>query len=220
MDLSKDWIRQNIHLIEPHDVHIPKRLHLIWVGEKEVPKDVLQNVDQWKHFMPEWTIRLWKNEDIHIHEFPNDVIEKIHAATKPAQKADIMRYFIVEKYGGFYVDTDIVPYRSLTPLTQMGFDLVLYHDNQLTWEYIINCAFGAIPHHPVLQKACEIVRSATLNTSDVHMKTGPYVWGTAVASTPALNKKYALLSSRFFDQYDYFETKYGKHTYAASWVSP
>jgi mannosyltransferase OCH1-like enzyme len=219
MDFSKEWISNNIHLIEPNTSQIPRLLHLIWVGDNELPSTVKENIQKWQYYMPDWTIQLWTNKDIETRHFTEEIISKIHEAIKPAQKADIMRYFIVEKYGGFYMDTDITPHRSLTPLTQLGFDLVLYHDNDLTWEYIINCAFGAIPHHPVLKRACDMIRCATLNTDDVHFKTGPSLWGRSVASVSIPGKKYALLSHRFFDKKPYFSGKYGTHTYAASWVN-
>jgi mannosyltransferase OCH1-like enzyme len=219
MDLSKDWIREKLHLITPDDVKIPKNLHIIWVGDAVMPMYALQNLEQWKHFMPDWSIRLWTNADINIHEFPEDIVAKINESKIGAQKADIMRYFIIEKYGGFYMDTDTIPYRSLTPLTQLGFELVVYHDNNVTWDYICNSPFGAKPHHPIVQTACNMIRNATLNTHDPHFQTGPYLWGRAIATTPYPEKKIAVLSSRFFDKFDYFDGKYGSHTYAASWVS-
>ena len=219
MDFNKDWIREKLHLITPHDVQIPKNLHIIWVGDNPMPDYVMPNIEQWKHFMPDWNVRLWTNYDINVHEFPEDIVEKINESTIGAQKADIMRYFIVEKYGGFYMDTDTTPYRSLTPLTQLGFDLIVYHDNSVTWEYLCNSPFGASPHHPVVQTACTMIRGVTLNTSDPHLHTGPHLWGKSIAITPFFGKKIGVLSHQFFDKFDYFDGKYGSHTYAASWVT-
>lgn len=219
MDFNKQWIRENIHLIEPGDQQIPKNLHMIWVGDKEMPDYVIPHLNKWKNLMPDWNIRLWGNDDIRADEFPEEIIVKINESTIGAQKSDIMRYFIIEKYGGFYVDTDTIPYRSLTPLTQMGFQLIVYHDNDLTWEYVINCVFGAIPHHPVLKRACELIHYAKLNTTDVHFQTGPHLWGKAIAGTSSCGKKYGLLYHSFFNNHDYFDGKYGSHTYARSWIN-
>lgn len=216
MDLTVGWIRDNVTLIEEIPQKIPNKLHMIWIGEKQVPDDVSNYLIAWKNLMPEWTVMLWTNEYLNENYFSKEVLDKVNQAEKAAQKADILRYFIIKQYGGFYVDTDVVPHRSLECLRDLGHDLILYHDNDLTWEYIINCFFGAIPNHPVLQKACEMVLNAELNTSDINFKTGPYLLGRAVATT-STKKRYGLLKYNFFDHKQYFEGKFGTHLYAKSW---
>jgi mannosyltransferase OCH1-like enzyme len=220
MDLTKPWIRDNLQLIEKSPPpKIPLKLHMIWVGNNPVPDHVIKNYSDWKKLMPHWEFRLWSNDDINLNEFSQEVIEKVHQANKGAQKADIMRYFIIEKYGGFYLDSDIVPIRSLDSLVYMNNDLVLYHDNHVTWNYIINCFFGASPNHPLLKEACKRVMNAELNTSDVHMKTGPFLWGTVISEVnPEYGKRYLVLDSPFFSNFYNPPDKFGTHKYAASWV--
>lgn len=215
------WINDNIDLIESVPFNkIPLKFHMIWVGDKAIPEYVSINFLGWKKLMPNWEARLWTNKDINLDEFQQDVIEKIHQANKGAQKADIMRYYIIEKYGGFYIDTDTIAIRSLDPLVHMNYDMVLYHDNHLTWNYICNSPFGASPHHPVLKEACKRVLEAELNTTDIHMKTGPHLWGTVVSQIkPEEGKKYAILSAKFFSNFVNPPDKFGTHTYAASWVN-
>lgn len=215
------WIRHTITLVQQIPLNtIPKKFHMIWVGENSPPDHVLNNFLKWKQIMPHWEAKLWTNKDLNLNEFSQEVLDKIHLATKGAQKADIMRYFIIEKYGGFYIDTDIVAHRSLDPLLYLGSDIVLYHDNFLTWEYVINCFFGACPHHPVLKEACNRVLQTELNTSDVNMKTGPHLWGTVISQVPPQQgKKYILLDYPLFSNFHNPPGKFGTHTYAASWVN-
>lgn len=218
MDLTKEWIRDTITLIDDISEKIPNKLHMIWIGEKSLPNDVIERFNIWKQLMPNWTIFIWTNSELTEQYFSKEVLDKVNQAEKPAQKADILRYFIIKQYGGFYVDTDVVPHKSLDCLRDLGYDLILYHDNNLTWEYIINCFFGAIPNHPVMQKICEMVLQAELNTPDVHFKTGPYLLGKVV-STTSTKKRYGLLKCNFFDNNNYFEGKFGTHLYAKSWCS-
>lgn len=220
MNVNIPWIRDTIHLVKEVPLAtIPLRFHMIWVGENPIPSHALQNFESWKKIMPHWEARLWNNDDINLSEFSQEVINKINQAKKGAQKADIMRYFIIKKYGGFYIDTDTVPNRSLDPLVYTGSDLVLYHDNDLTWEYIINCFFGATAQHPVLQEVCKRVINAELNTPDVNFKTGPYLWGVVISQVPPQNgKKYLLLDFPLFSKFHNPPDKLGTHTYAASWV--
>ena len=220
MNLDIPWIRDSIELVKEVPLAtIPLKFHMIWVGENPIPDYAFQNFLNWKKLMPHWEARLWTNDHIHISEFPQEAIDKINQAKKGAQKADIMRYFIIKKYGGFYIDTDTIPHRSLDPLLYMGSDLILYHDNHLTWEYICNSPFGASPEHPVLQEICKRVLTVELNTSDVHFKTGPFLWGTVISQVPPQNgKKYILLDYTLFSNFHNPPDKFGTHTYAASWV--
>ena len=166
--------------------------------------------------MPDWTMRIWRNEDINEIEFPYDILMKIHMSKKFAQKADIMRYHIIEKYGGIYLDTDNVPHRSLNDILDLGSDIVLWHDNYVTWEYISISFIAAAPHHPIIKTACELCRSVEINTNDIHLKTGPHLLGMAVSihgDTSCL-----ILNPPFFDKNSEFPEKFASHTYAASWM--
>lgn len=220
MNLDIPWIRDTIQLVKEVPLaKIPLKFHMIWVGEIPIPTHASKNFTDWKNIMPNWEARLWTNDDINTSEFSQDVIDKINEAKKGAQKADIMRYFIIQKYGGFYIDTDTIPHRSLDPLLYMGSDLILYQDNHLTWEYIINSVFGASPNHPVLNEVCKRVLTAELNTPDVNFKTGPYLWGTVISQVPPPGRsRYVLLNFPLFSKFHNPPDKFGTHTYAASWV--
>lgn len=221
MNLDVPWIANTMKLIEDTPTNlIPLKFHMIWVGNSSVPEYAIKNFLKWKKIMPHWEDRLWTNEDINLSEFSQEVIDKIHQAKSGAQKADIMRYFILEKYGGFYIDVDTIPNRKLDPLVYMGNDVILYHDNDLTWNYICNSPIGIIPHHPLLKEACNRVMNAELNTEDIHMKTGPHLWGTVVSEVPPENgKKYVILHCKFFSNYIEYDSKFGVHTYARSWIN-
>lgn len=108
---ATEWLIADVYYPEGP---IPKKLHLIWVGDMVRPDYVAAHVSLWTALMPEWDIRLWTNAD--VSRFP-DIVQK---CTKGAQQADIMRLFILYKEGGVYVDTDIVPHRSLSPYFLWG----------------------------------------------------------------------------------------------------
>jgi mannosyltransferase OCH1-like enzyme len=209
------WIEQHI---QKRTQYIPRFLHLIWVGKSEQPDYLAKHIQTWKELMPDWTIRLWTNEDLTTDEIPGDILAKIHEADKGVEKADILRYCIVEKYGGFYMDADVEPTRSLEPLLFMS-DLVICHHAKITWKYIGNTLFGASPHHPVLQKAMSLCLTANLNTSEPHMNTGPHLFGTAISLVPPPNQKYMLLDLDCFywPEGGMTPNRFGSHFFAKSW---
>lgn len=204
----------------PHQSQIPRILHIIWLNSNiepiAQPGYVRSNVETWKTLMPDWEVKFWTEEQ--LLEFPPVVLELIQKANQGAQKADLARYFIIEKYGGFYSDTDVIPYKNLEPLLSLDENqLILCHDLPITWAYISIGFFGAIPHHPVFQKACELSLVAELNTSDLHLKTGPKLMGESVYQTPIQDQKHLLLPSKYFYHNDDYPQRFGNHFYAKEW---
>lgn len=209
---------------------IPKILHLIWVGEDAAPANLELYKSQWRTLMPHWTIRLWTNVDLHEGEFSPLILRNIQKATKGAQKADIMRYAIMYKYGGVYMDADIIPYRSLDPILSLGREVVLCHDLPLTWSYIAIGFFASIPNHPLFKSLCDACSTElVLNTSDIHMKTGPRLFGIHVFRVIP-TEPYVLLPIYSFYRnirgqlnFDSIkrtsddDTRFGSHTYAKMW---
>ena len=211
------FVPENYTVTDNNTNKIPKLLHLIWVGPDRAPDFLRTHVEGWAKLMPEWTIRIWTNDDINTNMFPEKAVELINSVVKGAQKADIMRYFIIEKYGGVYMDVDVVPHKSLDPLLKFkDANLVLCHDLPLTWEYIINAFFAAVPNHPILKTACQMCYKTILNTEDIHLKTGPFLLGHAVAKTFNDDKTYLLPVKSFYRSENNNE-RFGTHTYAKLW---
>lgn len=209
------WIRENLRKF--HGPTIPRKLHII---TGDVPPDyVFEYISKWKELMPDWEIRHWRDEHVTEEEFPPDIVERIKMCEKGAQRADIMRYFIIEKYGGFYADSDVKPHRSLEPLRFMFSDVILCHDNGIEWEYIINAFFGASPNHPIMKRACELCRTVSINSpTDISHETGPRLLGVAVSETrPADERKYTLLPTEYLYVNHWNNDRFGQHLYAHSW---
>jgi mannosyltransferase OCH1-like enzyme len=201
---------------------IPKLLHIIWLKEGShaiVPEYVAHHIEQWRRLMPHWKLMFWNDESLQNGQFSKHVIDAIHKAKTGAQKADILRYHVVEMFGGFYVDADVVPIMDLTGLLYLHEDLLLYHDNHVTWAYLINCFFGAKAHHPVLKLACERVLQATLNTEDVHLQTGPALWGQCVQEMSTKSETpFLVLASHFFNKHEASRQRLGIHLYKSTWT--
>jgi len=193
---------------------IPKLLHMIWVGDAPAPLLVEVHRAAWVALLgPEWTVRLWTNDD--IAEFPAHVQEFIGRALKGVEKADILRYYIVEKYGGIYIDTDMAPHRSLDPIVWMQKPLVICHDIPVTWPYIINAMFAASPNNPVLRRCCELVLRGTLNTGRPHFETGPRVFGEAIHQCNTESITCLPIQKFYHNAHD--EDRLATHLYSRQW---
>ena len=95
--------------------------------------------------------------------------------------------------------------------------VVVCHDLEVTWGYIINAFFAAAPKEPLFERASLKSLSVEYNTPDVHMKTGPRLFGECLE---AVDGKYMLLPVDMFYRNEGNNLRYGTHTYAHSWRTP
>ena len=87
---------------------IPKILHFIWVGNNLIPKESVEFISNWKNIYTDYKIIIWTDEMIESDNIiPNNLKEEYTSNSfSPAYKSDIVRYIILNKYGGIYLDTD------------------------------------------------------------------------------------------------------------------
>ncbi|MBW1699729.1 MAG: hypothetical protein JRH18_17800 [Deltaproteobacteria bacterium] len=89
-----------------NDMKIPKIIHQIWIGNKPRPRVLMETC---KAMNPTWEYRLWTEENLPKDFINQKHIESIskHQPNYPeAAQSDIMRYEILFRYGGFFVDAD------------------------------------------------------------------------------------------------------------------
>src|SRR4051812_34010104 len=67
----------------------------------------------WGDLHPEWEIRLWTEETLPRGCRRQEVYERLR---HPAERSDILRIEVLERFGGVYVDTDFECLRPLDPL--------------------------------------------------------------------------------------------------------
>jgi mannosyltransferase OCH1-like enzyme len=83
---------------------IPKIIHQIWIGPKKRPDIWMDTV---KKFCEDfgYEYKLWDNDNV-----PTDLINQIFYNNDPTYfgKADILRYELLYRYGGCFVDADSV----------------------------------------------------------------------------------------------------------------
>ncbi len=86
-------------------VVIPKIIHYIWLGGKELPKIAEKCIESWKKFCPDYEIKRWdeSNLDLSKYQFVKDALDN----KKYAFASDVLRTEILYTYGGIYFDVDV-----------------------------------------------------------------------------------------------------------------
>jgi hypothetical protein len=102
-----DWLcRQN------HSCLTPKNIHQVWIGSSP-PSYVIQFSKVCRSLNPDFTYRLWTNDDILDLGLINEA--QYLACPNPGAKSDIARYEILNRFGGVYADTDFLPIKPVLP---------------------------------------------------------------------------------------------------------
>lgn len=152
---------------------IPRIIHQIWLGNDAIRPDFQKNRQSWINLHPGWEVKLWTAEGL-----PNLLNQQsFDAADHFVLKADILRYELVYKYGGFYADMDV---EALQP-----FDSLLDHRAVFAWEQphvVGNACFGAVPGHPALERVIRLLPDNFRRMHDVLDRTGPFLLTRALES--------------------------------------
>lgn len=82
-----------------------KKIHYVWLGGNYPPPSVKYCVNTWRKFCPDYEIVEWSEKNFDIDSFV--WVREAVANKKYAFASDFIRLYVLEKYGGIYVDTDV-----------------------------------------------------------------------------------------------------------------
>ncbi len=169
---------------------IPKIIHQIWSGvEEPLPSYFAELGETWKRDYPDWEYILWDNSmmiDFISKHYPR-YMKKYESFPYNIQRWDAIRYLILNKMGGMYVDFD---YESIEPMDELIRDKTCCFAAEpdshrrtysMKTDHIFNNAMMlCVPNHPFMQLIVEeIFEKEVSNIPDkkflhVLMTTGPW----------------------------------------------
>jgi len=114
---------------------IPRIIHQTW-SNKDVPEDFEPYIASWLQHHPTWEYRFWTDEDNRalVEEHFPSFLDTFDGLTQGMpgfvrrlgiRQADAIRYMIMYKEGGVYVDLDFEALKPLDGLMQMQHELVM-----------------------------------------------------------------------------------------------
>lgn len=128
---------------------IPKIIHQTWKNNT-IPENTRRYVDTLRTLHPEWEYKLWIDEEnAHfVKTYYPQFIEAYENFPKNIMRADIIRYLILHKHGGLYLDLD---YEMLKRFDLVHHELVLpYNRNKANGDKhdaIGNCILASVRDH-------------------------------------------------------------------------
>jgi mannosyltransferase OCH1-like enzyme len=228
-DFFKNLYEQNsgLRVVTESDIKIPKIIHQIWLGSP-LPQSLKDLQQTWldHHVDRGWTYFLWTDEDVAEMQLYNQ--EAYDGTDNYGAKADILRYEILNEYGGIYVDMDFECLRSLDDLLCYDFFTAL----EPLSHYVLQTAnglFGVRPGHPILKHCIENLCFKN-DWNLVVSQTGPSHFNRAVyAKANHDGNKDIVFPSFYFYPLDYNEILrvnrgwtqpgiFALHWWAGSWM--
>jgi len=91
-------------------IETPKIIHQIWVGDT-APKEIIQAMQTVRDMNPDFEYMFWGNEDIDLF----NLRQEYNDSTEYSFFCNIFRVKILEKYGGIYIDADML---ALVPINK------------------------------------------------------------------------------------------------------
>jgi hypothetical protein len=208
-------------------MRIPRIFHRVWLGSERLPDEFEQFGRTWRERHPDWEMILWTAAN--LPKLQNEwAVEKSGLL---AAKTNIIRYELLERFGGVYIDTDFECLRNIEPLIS-DVDCFAALERYVPFEsgifpLVNNAIIGCVPHHRFLEdlvggieprlRACGEVRGAV-------QQTGPYYFSEVLLYHPEVT----IFPDELFYPYQYherwrryesFPDAYAVHHWALSHVS-
>jgi len=259
LDLFKQlyqWNMKNIPQRNGDQLRIPKLMHHIWFG---VPfsQEFKRLRKTWLDRHTDWTFIFWTDRpindpdaycvysfqelevvleqgmhkrivvDVHALEFDNRYM--FDATKNYGERSDILKWEVVYRYGGVYIDTDFECYQPLDPLHEL-FDFYTGLQPLDTGRVQLGAAlFAAHPHHTILARC---VSDARPGSGPIVIRTGPihFTHCLVKAIGTALGRNIVLPSSYFYpcgyeqqnvpEEVWRTQEAFGVHHWSGSWLKP
>ena len=206
---SRDWIT----LANQYDGYlknnnnnnslIPKKIHQIWLGKKKLPKKYYKWMNSWKVHNIDWEYKLWTEEN--IKELKINSFDIYSKELNPGYRSDIIRYIILEKYGGIYIDTDFECLRPIpNDLLNYKFVSCLIFGNK---PIIANGMMMSIPNHILIKHLLKSINTKNYSSdiTEIINNSGPELLTSKYFSLiKEIEKETLILPSNYFYPYPNF----------------
>lgn len=191
-----------------------KIIHQIWVGDFKIPQREQKLIENLKELHPDYTYVFWREAS----DLPDNVkywYDIFFSLKNYVFCADLLRLWVVYKYGGFYLDIDFDIQNRLDPFFEQ--DAVFFYHNDTDYT-IPNNLIASKKESPILKycldsvkKECSWYGPSWLGQTIKNYLDLPY----EISQNPVMEKLNSM--NIHYHQYYDFEINYGRHLSLYSW---
>jgi len=125
---------------------IPHVFHQIWLGPDPFPREYAAYQRSWTRRHPGWELRFWTEDALPGDLRRSEVYERLR---RPAERSDLLRFELLDRFGGVYLDADFECLRSIEPLLDGVTFFCAYNDPGR----VNNAIIGSTAGHPLVARA-------------------------------------------------------------------
>jgi len=127
---------------------IPKILHQIWIGPKPAPTRLM---DTWLNKHPDFEYIRWSEKEIAKRGIMFECQEQIDAMQEINGKADIIRWELLLRYGGYFVDADSICIEPFDKYFEGKTGFATFENENNRKGLVATGTMGFVPNHPMLR---------------------------------------------------------------------
>lgn len=188
-----------------------------------MPADFRRYGETWRTHHPEWEMRLWTDTDLETLDC-RDALER---ARSHSERSDVIRYELLNRFGGVYIDADVECLRPIEPLVDGVEAFAAYH-NKLGGSgdgkgpSVGSAVVGSAPGHPIMERAAAEAREQA-GSGTYPGSTGPEMLTRILADFP----DFPIFDAQVFYPYSWrephrrsedFPDSYAVHHWATTWI--
>jgi hypothetical protein len=210
---------------------IPKIIHLCWLSGDEYPDSIKKCIDSWHTYLHDYEIWLWDTKRFNINS--NIWTKQAFEQKKYAFAADYIRLYALYNYGGIYLDSDVIVYKSFNDLLHLPYFI---------GEDLIHCfeaaVIGSEPQMPWIKVILDRYKGLNFINSDgsYNLRGLPVVFYDRLSPIYKFEKVKHSYNYNYEDKilkifpYDFFNSRdyigrirtknsYCSHNYLGSWTN-
>lgn len=206
---------------------IPKIIHFCWFGGKEKPSKVQKCIESWHKYLSDYEFMEWNESNFNTNS--NKYVKQAYEEKKFAYVSDYVRINALYEYGGIYMDTDVMVYKSFNDLLNNQCILGFEEEN-----YVATSFIACMPKHELIKEFIDKYENASFYNSDKSLDLTTNV----ERLTEILEKKGLVRNNKlqrvediiiypqeYFSPYDYgnfirknTKNTYCEHLFLVSWL--
>ena len=199
-------------------------IHYVWLGRGEKSEKIKYCIESWKQKCPDAKIVEWNEDNYDIRK--NAYISEAYDNKKYAFVADYIRFDVLYKHGGVYMDTDVELLKDIAPLLDKPF-MGLERAGDVNPGLIMNALGGEQALKEILdyydsQRAFSMDKTVVDITSEILKK-----YGLTDKDEKQEVAEFIIYPTEYFNpkggnygKEKITENTYSIHHYEASWKSP
>ena len=136
---------------------IPKIIHQLWIGSKPAPTKFM-NTWKDKHSHLGYEYIFWNEEELDKRGMVLTLKDKIDSIEEINGKADIIRWEILEKYGGVFVDADSICIEPIDDILMKCKCFAGYEQEKIRKGLIATGTMGFPPNHLIVKRCIKWIK--------------------------------------------------------------